>query len=778
MAAERPSVQIVQQFASPSITPDTPDLNTIIVGPCYHIEDYTSTNKSDIAISDYGSKNADSTSPNGDPAGLPTSSDTAITVNEPPNNVTGAILDSSSVTIYLEDVYVKKAGGSDGAVTDNDTTFTSASATFVTDGVAAGDRVVLTDTAQGITIERVVASVINETTLEFTANFTTSGTDINGTSYTGMGISNLAYRVERKLSDGQTVPTSNVTVSGNTVTVSGGVTINGDVLTYAKAYMQYKSLRQDLALVTDVNDTSVISSLLGDIDERNPLAVAAFVALQNTTTPIKVWGITGDNLNGASDRLTAYNNALSTLESREDVYALVPLDSDSATISAFKTHVDAMSDPTLSRFRIVIGSGDLPDTKIVSQESSTGTTEEVSGDPVDVFVDSVHSGGVDFIAAGVAPGDTLTIQATSTGGTTSTIAAGGGTFTVRRVLSADALQIESTFSNAVLNEQTDYSINSATPINETNASATSRSLVRQLLDNNATFISDGVVANDLIEIPTGVDFTSPTNTYKVETVVSENRLKVVSTENELPVSADSTTGTSNVLYRVIRQLDKDGQVTELSATASSYSSSRVTLVWPDSVKLAGVQNNLTATASPQPGYYLAAAVGGMISGQPPHQNFTRLGIAGISEVLNSAGYFNTTQIDSLSSAGWYVVVQDTPNSAPYCLHALTTDTSTLETGELMVVKNFDFVSIFYRDILREFLKGYNVLPETLDLIVNAFNDGTANLKQKVRAKIGAPVISAKIESISVSAASADQIEAYATVELPRPLNKIVLFLTA
>ena len=778
MAIVRPKVRIVQEFASQSTTPASPDLNVLLIGPAYNVQDYTASNKANLQAGTYGDPKA-ATATTGEPVGLPLSGSPAVTISSPPNDIIGAILDSSSVHIYLENikVHISAVSTTPGvSLTDNSTTVTASGATFVTDGVKAGDRVVITDTAGGITIEKVVASVTSETVLELTSNFTVSGTDINGNPYTGFSTTatNIALRIERSLSDGLELGSSYITVTGQQVDIDGGAQVTEGTLTAtlhsADVYMEYRSLRQDLAKVTLINSSAEITSTLGAVDERNPLAVAAFVALQNTNTPVQVWGILKDDLNGGSDRLLGYTEARDGIASRDDIYCIVPLATESSVIGLFKDHVVALADPDISRFRIAIGSGELATTKTVSPQA-TGATEEYASDPIDIFIDTAHTDtGSGFITAGVKAGDTLTIV----GGAV----LGAGTYTVRRVISEDILQIDQVFGAAGADTLTSYTIGSVVSEASTPA-VTSRKALRVLLDNGATFLTSGVIAGDYVEVPAAgqVDFSGATDTYVIEQVLSENRVLIAGTEGELP-STTAGAPSASELYRIGRSLDKDGQVAELEAITQAYNQSRLVMVWPDKVLVSGVTNAKTGVQSQLPGYYMAAAVGGMVAGNAPHQNFSSLSINGFDQIFNSSGYFSDSQIDKLSAAGWYVILQDTPASAPYCVHSVTTDPTSLETSELMIVKNFDYVSLFYKGLLKPFLKGYNVTEDTLDLIKDAFDSGTTELKSQVRPKLGAPLISGSLVSIEVLAGSADHVQLVGEVQLPRMLNLLTLILSA
>jgi len=327
----------------------------------------------------------------------------------------------------------------------------------------------------------------------------------------------------------------------------------------------------------------------------------------------------------------------------------------------------------------------------------------------------------------------------------------------------------------------------------------------RIYDVNAMFITAGVLAGDIIEIPSNPNGVYGTNTkqFLVDVIVSEQRLQIKNVvsgayvnntstlESELP-HADNRLGTGTLVtqgsirYRVLRNLSKDQQVTRLVTNAQSLNSRRAILAWPDSVTVSGLvdgsktpnADGTSAAADRQPGYYMAAVIGGMTAGLPSHQGFSRLGCAGIGLMTHASDYFSEKQLTDLSDGGWYVFVQNAPTALPYSIHQLTTDPATLEAGEYSIVKNFDFVSLFYLGILEPFLGIWNINNDTLGFIRQALNTGTESLKLRRVAKIGAPINSATITSLAVSPASADRVEVYIEVDLPKPLNVIGLHLVA
>ncbi len=327
----------------------------------------------------------------------------------------------------------------------------------------------------------------------------------------------------------------------------------------------------------------------------------------------------------------------------------------------------------------------------------------------------------------------------------------------------------------------------------------------KLFDSAATFLTDGVIPGDVLEIPlapNGVFADGVTvRRFEVDQVLSEQRIQIKNivsgsyvnntstVESELPHLDDrrglgSTVTQGSIRYKVTRELTKDQQVTSLIAMAQSLRSQRAVLCWPDRVEVADLvdgskprnADGTAALADAQPGTYLSAAVGGMTAGLPNHQGFTNLGIAGIRRLQHSNGYFTARQLSRLSDGGWMVFVQDDPAALPYCIHQLTTDASALQTGEYSMVKNFDYLSRFYIAIIQSYIGTWNVNEETLGFLRQALNLGTQQLKSRRVARIGAPLIDGTVRSVAISDASADRVELYMDLDRPVPLNTLGLHL--
>jgi hypothetical protein len=319
----------------------------------------------------------------------------------------------------------------------------------------------------------------------------------------------------------------------------------------------------------------------------------------------------------------------------------------------------------------------------------------------------------------------------------------------------------------------------------------------------ASFLSSGTVPGDILQMPEdpeNPDWTTP-QSWVIASVESETRVIIVNNgtnsptvTNELPHLMKRVAGladpvvTNGAMYcRVLRDMTKNEQVTYMLQIAQSIDSKRVVLCYPSKVDIVGLVDGSAerfgsldpVAAESQPGYYLSCAVGGQTAGQPPQQGFTNLGINGIDRIYKSTDYFEEQQITDLSNGGVYVFVQDNPDALPYSVHEVTTDVLSLETGEYMAVKDFDFVAWALMDVLWDFIGKWNINDDTLKFIKQALASGIANLRSRVKPKIGPPLLAGIIESVEPRPdLSADRVEIHCAVTLPMVLNTIGLHLVA
>lgn len=283
-----------------------------------------------------------------------------------------------------------------------------------------------------------------------------------------------------------------------------------------------------------------------------------------------------------------------------------------------------------------------------------------------------------------------------------------------------------------------------------------------LTSSNATFVSDGVRAGDIVKVASHGATSQVVTSMVIQTVVSNQQLVVSS-----PIALTA------VNYYVQRNLTKSEQADFIAAQSTAFSSNRVVHVQPDlvGVEISGVTKYL-------PGYFLCCALAGLTSGLPAQQGLTNIAPAGISDLSHSNFYFTRAQLSTISAAGTCLLVQEARGSIPYIRHSLTTDMLVLQYRELQQVKNWDFLSYAFHDALRGLVGRYNIVPETLQIIRTTLNAEGKLLQSKTLPKIGAPLTVFTIQTLKQDPDNKDQVICEVNVTFPTVLNYLRLYLIA
>ena len=281
-----------------------------------------------------------------------------------------------------------------------------------------------------------------------------------------------------------------------------------------------------------------------------------------------------------------------------------------------------------------------------------------------------------------------------------------------------------------------------------------------LNSSNSTFITDGVVPGDVIKVTSHGAAGQTITSMNVLTVVSNQQLVV-----DCPITLTA------VNFYVQRNLSKSQQAAAVAAMSNSFASSRVAHIQPDLVGV--IVNGVTMYL---PGYFLAAAISGLVSGLPAQQSLTNVGVAGISDLAHSNRYFTRAQMDTMAAAGTWLLIQEAAGTIPYSRHSLTTDMTVLQYREIQQVKNIDYVSYFFHDILKGFPGRYNITTDTLQILRTTLIAGAHLLQGKKLPKIGAPLIDYTIKTLKQDDVNKDQIVVEMPVTIPTVANYINLYL--
>lgn len=278
-------------------------------------------------------------------------------------------------------------------------------------------------------------------------------------------------------------------------------------------------------------------------------------------------------------------------------------------------------------------------------------------------------------------------------------------------------------------------------------------------DNSADFNVDGVFPGDQINM---VGTLAAGNPYIVDVVINANKLKVLTAKPFASLEANQT-------YTIDRILDEEQIAARVAAVSESLGFKRVVMAFPDYCQIAGEK---------LPGYYCACVVVGMISGLPPNAGITFKGAAVVERVFNSNFRFDEDQLNIIAGGGSLIFVQDDEASLPYIRHQLTTDRTTLETSEVSMIKNNDYISFVFKSTMKKFLGIYNVQEGLFLTLGPALEADIVALERVISTELGPILISGDILELKQSENSKDQIEVVIDTVQPAPFNRGILRILA
>lgn len=185
----------------------------------------------------------------------------------------------------------------------------------------------------------------------------------DGTDFVGAFLVQVA---EDDLADLTTDEAGNLTVA-NTDTgdaditlAAAGMTFNAKAVVRAKLTMSYTVARTDLSAGLTRVDQNTYSAVLGGSTPRNPLALAAELALLNSgSSSVNVLALDLTPISGETEPKsveTAFTDALAIVNRHATTYAMVPLTNSPTVTKAYANAAEALSVPRKGQFRICIGS--------------------------------------------------------------------------------------------------------------------------------------------------------------------------------------------------------------------------------------------------------------------------------------------------------------------------------------------------------------------------------------------------------------------------------------
>lgn len=198
---------------------------------------------------------------------------------------------------------------------------------------------------------------------------------------------------------------------------------------------------------------------------------------------------------------------------------------------------------------------------------------------------------------------------------------------------------------------------------------------------------------------------------------------------------------------------------------ATYLNRRVVMVAPELVgaNIDGVEQRIA-------GYYLCAAIAGMVGQQPPQQGFTNFPISGFTRAIGSNDVFTESQMNIGAAGGTYWVTQEVAGGPLASRHQLTTDLTSVETRELSITKVVDFVAKFMRAGLRNFIGKFNITQPFLDTLSTVVQGQLSFLTES------GVIIGGDLNNIIQDSDSPDTVLIDTTLDVPYPCNYIRLTL--
>ena len=300
----------------------------------------------------------------------------------------------------------------------------------------------------------------------------------------------------------------------------------------------------------------------------------------------------------------------------------------------------------------------------------------------------------------------------------------------------------------------------ATLADNPNATNTQYTLL-QVTSGNGHFVTNDVQAGDLVRYLYTVDGFGEEQyeEFVVDSVISENSLLLYTGAN----AAVSVAARVEIYHNLSRNEIAD----DIATQGGSFSDRRVCPVWPDQVGEAGTL---------MPGYFLAAGIAGLVSGVVPQQPLTNVEVAGFDDFSRSYKFFNETQLNTIASAGVWIVTEDR-DGTPYTRHALTSDTLDLNRREEMIRRNVDSISYLFLRRLRPYIGRANATDAMVRRLSNEVTRLIDFLKSNgTTEEIGAQLIDASVRVLRIHPLLRDRIEIVLDLTVPAPLNNIELHL--
>jgi hypothetical protein len=210
---------------------------------------------------------------------------------------------------------------------------------------------------------------------------------------------------------------------------------------------------------------------------------------------------------------------------------------------------------------------------------------------------------------------------------------------------------------------------------------------------------------------------------------------------------------------------KSDQRDAVAEIGEGFEDRRCFHVWPPQVT-----GDVDGSSAVLEGFYLAAAIAGMVAEKTPSQGFTNLTVSGFTGLKYSNNYFSDSQLARIAGGGQMIWVQESQNAALKCRHQLATDVSTVQRRELSITKTIDYVAKFFRSSLTSQIGKFNITQSFMDSL-------SVRVQGLGRFLVATNILNDfKVNTIEVNGDDPSQVDIVCTLDVQYPCNTIYMTL--
>lgn len=258
--------------------------------------------------------------------------------------------------------------------------------------------------------------------------------------------------------------------------------------------------------------------------------------------------------------------------------------------------------------------------------------------------------------------------------------------------------------------------------------------------------------------------------YEVYTVNTEDEL-ILKTGPALPISPA-------IKFEIWRADSGLSQAEYVGEQSDNFLNRRVCNIWADEPNMVDADGTLYIV----PVYYLAAEVAGLRAAVLPQQGLT---YTELDHALDGAPLmftkYSEEELNLAASMGTWIVTQEQEDGPIFIRHQLTTETTKgILYYEDSVGTNVDNIAYAVKDIFQPYIGRRNTNVETLEEMETKLRDLLDGFKNNPGGftNIGPALITWRDLSITIDPVFKDRINVKVTLELPLPINTIIVTLLA